>query len=249
MRPGSRRKSLEKLVPARLSRGDVRHAWKTFIWPRPWNTSRPGGSRRPTTRWAFAAPSAPPSSCRWSPGWSTNWNSISATRHFWGMDEWVDEQGKPVPTTHPLSFAKADMELCFHRIDRKLRIPPEHLHFPTGDLQAYSRTYDQVRCAVMQGGQGEVKHWAFNDPPKREGPIQSRPAVAGRISPALHPGDRFAPHDHHPERADLGGRPGVDGAHQGGDGRAGGNLEGGEGFHLAPRPPRQSLRHAADAPG
>src|SRR3954467_14675014 len=27
--------------------------------------------------------------------------------HFWGMDEWV-ENGKPVPTTHPLSFAKAD---------------------------------------------------------------------------------------------------------------------------------------------
>src|SRR5213594_3801478 len=32
--------------------------------------------------------------------------------HFWGMDEWV-EDGKPVPTTHPLSFARADMELCF----------------------------------------------------------------------------------------------------------------------------------------
>src|SRR3954469_10973162 len=34
---------------------------------------------------------------------------------FGGMDEWV-EDGKPVPTTHPLSFAKADMELCFNRI-------------------------------------------------------------------------------------------------------------------------------------
>src|SRR5690349_23143901 len=30
--------------------------------------------------------------------------------HFWGMDEWV-ENGQPVPTTHPLSFAKADMDL------------------------------------------------------------------------------------------------------------------------------------------
>jgi len=95
--------------------------------------------------------------------------------HFWGMDEWVDNEGTPVPTTHPLSFAKADMELCFNRIDPKLRMPESHLHFPTGDLDAYSRSYDDVRCLLMQGGQGEVKHWAFNDPPKREGDYQDEP--------------------------------------------------------------------------
>jgi glucosamine-6-phosphate deaminase len=27
----------------------------------------------------------------------------------------------------------------------------------------------------MQGGQGEVKHWAFNDPPKREGRYRDQP--------------------------------------------------------------------------
>src|ERR1043166_7776760 len=53
--------------------------------------------------------------------------------HFWGMDEWVDEQGHPVPTTHPLSFARADLELCFKRIKPGLRMPDAHLHFPTGD--------------------------------------------------------------------------------------------------------------------
>jgi len=95
--------------------------------------------------------------------------------HFWGMDEWVDDDGTPVPATHPLSFAKADMELCFNRIDPKLRMPDRHLHFPTGDLDAYSRSYDEVRCLLMQGGQGEVKHWAFNDPPKREGAYQDEP--------------------------------------------------------------------------
>ncbi|HUT88000.1 MAG TPA: glucosamine-6-phosphate isomerase [Thermoguttaceae bacterium] len=95
--------------------------------------------------------------------------------HFWGMDEWVDEDGVPVPTSHPLSFAKADMDLCFKRIQRKLRMPPSHLHFPTGDLDAYSGSYDQIRCVVMQGGQGEVKHWAFNDPPKRAGKYKDAP--------------------------------------------------------------------------
>ena len=97
-----------------------------------------------------------------------------AHAHFWGMDEWV-ENGRPVPISHPLSFAKADLDLCFRRIDPKLRMPDSHLHFPTGDLAAYSRSYDEVRCIVMQGGQGEVKHWAFNDPVRRTGAYADHP--------------------------------------------------------------------------
>ncbi len=93
--------------------------------------------------------------------------------HFWGMDEWI-ENDQPVPTDHPLSFAKADMDLCFNRIRPELCMPEANIHFPT-DLAAYSNSYDQVRCAVMQGGQGEVKHWAFNDPPKREGAYLDEP--------------------------------------------------------------------------
>jgi glucosamine-6-phosphate deaminase len=96
-----------------------------------------------------------------------------ADAHFWGMDEWI-EDGKPVPTNHPLSFAKADMQLCFNRIDKRLRMPVGNIRFPT-DLEAYSKSYDDVQCALMQGGQGEVKHWAFNDPPKREGAYVNDP--------------------------------------------------------------------------
>ena len=112
--------------------------------------------------------------------------------HFWGMDEWV-ENGAPVGTSHPLSFAKADKDLCFDRIHPSLRIPEENLHFPIGDLDAYSKSYDDIRCVVMQGGQGDVKHWAFNDPPKREGAYADTPpspeeyhALATRIVD-LHP--------------------------------------------------------------
>ena len=83
--------------------------------------------------------------------------------------------GKPVPIDHPLSFAKADLELCFNQIDKRLRMPNENLRFPTGDLKKYSRSYNEVRCVVMQGGQGEVKHWAFNDPPKRAGKFRNAP--------------------------------------------------------------------------
>ncbi|MDH4372619.1 MAG: glucosamine-6-phosphate isomerase [Verrucomicrobiota bacterium] len=95
--------------------------------------------------------------------------------HFWGMDEWVID-GKEAPATHPLSFEKADRELCFNRIARKQVMPDAHLHFPKADTRAYRASWDSgVRCAVMQGGQGDVKHWAFNDPVRRAGKYRNAP--------------------------------------------------------------------------
>jgi glucosamine-6-phosphate deaminase len=93
--------------------------------------------------------------------------------HFWGMDEWI-ENDKPVPMDHALSFAKADKELCFDRIKPNLRMPESHLRFPV-DLDSYSKSYDDIHCVLMQGGQGDVKHWAFNDPPKRESKYTDQP--------------------------------------------------------------------------
>jgi glucosamine-6-phosphate deaminase len=101
-------------------------------------------------------------------------NLGSLDAHFWGMDEWVLD-GQAVGLDHPLSFAKADKQLCFDRIDPRLQIPEANLHFPTGDLQKYSESFDQVACLLMQGGQGDVKHWAFNDPLKREGSHADEP--------------------------------------------------------------------------
>jgi len=100
--------------------------------------------------------------------------------YFWGMDEWFDPAtGKEVPVSHPLSFEKADREMCFNRIEKKLRIPDAHLHFPKADTSAYRSSWDAgVRCAVMQGGQGDVKHWAFNDPLPRHGKYKNKPPTA-----------------------------------------------------------------------
>jgi glucosamine-6-phosphate deaminase len=94
--------------------------------------------------------------------------------HFWGMDEWFID-GKEAPPDHPLSFEKADRELCFNRIKKNLVMPDENLHFPKADTNAYRKSWVGVRCAVMQGGQGDIKHWAFNDPPKREGKYTDDP--------------------------------------------------------------------------
>jgi glucosamine-6-phosphate deaminase len=95
--------------------------------------------------------------------------------HFWGMDEWFVD-GKELDASHPISFEKADRDLCFNRIDKKLRMPDSNLHFPKADTSKYIKSWESgVRCVVMQGGQGDTKHWAFNDPVHREGKYRDEP--------------------------------------------------------------------------
>jgi len=95
--------------------------------------------------------------------------------HFWGMDEWFDGTAE-VSVQHPLSFEKADREMCFDRIRRDLVMPGSNLHFPKADVAGFRSTWSAgVRCAVMQGGQGDIKHWAFNDPVKRCGLYEQAP--------------------------------------------------------------------------
>lgn len=95
--------------------------------------------------------------------------------HFWGMDEWFDGT-REVDVTHALSFERCDREMLFDRIRPELAMPESNLHFPKADTSAFSASWTSgVRCAVMQGGQGDIKHWAFNDPVKRAGAFQDAP--------------------------------------------------------------------------
>ena len=54
-------------------------------------------------------------------------------------------------------------------------MPDSQLHFPSHDTRIFTESWNDIRCAVMQGGQGDVKHWAFNDPLKREGTWKDEP--------------------------------------------------------------------------
>lgn len=95
--------------------------------------------------------------------------------HFWAMDEWF-MNNQDVPISHPLSFASTNIDLCFNRIRKELIMPNENLRFLRSDnIKEYSRSFDEINCLIMQGGQGEVKHWAFNDPVKREGRYKENP--------------------------------------------------------------------------
>ena len=92
--------------------------------------------------------------------------------HFWGMDEWCVD-GKEVDTDHPLSFERADREVL-GRIQKSKVMTDAHLHFPKADTQAFVQSWEGKRCA-SQGGQGDVKHWAFNDPLRRKGRYRNSP--------------------------------------------------------------------------
>ena len=66
------------------------------------------------------------------------------------MDEWVVD-GKEAPVEHPLSFKRADMELCFNRIRPELRMPEANLHFPAVDL---SDVPGQLAASPLRGHAG-----------------------------------------------------------------------------------------------
>ena len=67
------------------------------------------------------------------------------------------------------------MDLCFNKIEKHLQMPEANLHFPKADTSEYINSWNGVRCAVIQGGQGEIKHWAFNDPVRRDGQYKDAP--------------------------------------------------------------------------
>ena len=100
--------------------------------------------------------------------------------HFWGMDEWI-ENDKPVPIDHPLSFAKADMELCFNRIRPELQMPSQK-----HSLSRRARSvFAQLRRSALRGharraGRGETLGVQRSAQARRR--MEGRTAAAGKIS-------------------------------------------------------------------
>ena len=206
-------------IHQRLAAGDARQAGRHLRTDR---ADRAVAARGPAGQRARAQSASTATSGAWTSGPST------ATKR---------------PTISRSSFAKADMELCFNRIGPSCGCRERTCTFPRPTPDEYIASYDQARCVVMQGGQGEVKHWAFNDPPRREGQVQGRrrrrrPSIASSTTRIvdLHPmtiiqNARTSGGGVVTERADAG-------DHR----RAGRNVEGREGLDLARRQARQSVR-------
>ena len=223
--------------------------WRTSTWPRRWSTStawrqstadNPVGHLRPDRPDRAAAAGG---AARQRPG-----PRRSQHAHFWGMDEWVVD-GREVPPTHPLSLRQGRHGAVLQpHPPGAAHAARRNLHFPPATCRRTRRATTGVRCVVMQGGQGEVKHWAFNDPPRAQGQLQGRtrrrPQEYRKLGTRvvdLHPMTIIQNARTSRRRATSTCVP-TQAAHR----RAGRDLEGREGLHLAGRHARQPLRHAAD---
>ena len=141
----------------------------------------------------ICGPIGPPSTFRSSRGSSTS-SSSTCARGISG--EWTSgstSKGREVDLTHPLSFERADRELCFSRIRRALRMPDDDLHFPKADT-AHTASRGTPECGARSCRAGRAT--SSTGPSTIRCPTraaQGRTAGAGGVSAAatrvvdLHP--------------------------------------------------------------
>jgi glucosamine-6-phosphate deaminase len=86
---------------------------------------------------------------------------------FFGMDEWLDWQGRALPLEHAFSLEGAFQREFIALIEPGLRPRPENVIFPS--LQALDRPAEEMArrgpVAATFGGVGFQGHIAFNEPP------------------------------------------------------------------------------------
>jgi len=95
------------------------------------------------------------------------------------MDEYCDDDDRPIPETHPLSFRRQSKALFLDLIDRDLRMPDSQIVFPSPEnlerLPAMMESLGGI--AVCYGGLGIHGHVAFNEP--APGVKDSNPRIVG----------------------------------------------------------------------
>lgn len=91
------------------------------------------------------------------------------------MDEYLDDEDRWIPETHPLSFRGYMQRRFYDLLDPELAPPPEHRVFPDpGDLDAISRWIEQRGGVdICFGGIGINGHVAFNEPARSDDGVTS----------------------------------------------------------------------------
>jgi glucosamine-6-phosphate deaminase len=87
--------------------------------------------------------------------------------HVFAMDEFLDWQGRPIPSDSPLSFRGYLERELFGRLDADLRVPPEQRFYPhpfrIDEISEAIERAGGIDCCF--GGIGYHGHIAFNEPP------------------------------------------------------------------------------------
>ena len=178
-----RPEDLLTLGAARVPRRCSTTRSRTSTWPRRWNTSTPGGRRRPTIRPASAGRSGRRNNCRSSRGWSTR--SISTLRHCALLGH-----GR---------MGRSTAEKCRRRIRSASNAPTGTVLQPhparaadagrqsalsQGRRRRYRESYDAgaLRGDARRAGRSEAL--GVQRSAAARGQVQGRAAAAGRISQA-----------------------------------------------------------------
>jgi glucosamine-6-phosphate deaminase len=86
---------------------------------------------------------------------------------FFGMDEFLDWQGRPLPVEHPFSLEGTFRSAFLERVDAELRPENDDVIFPTP--LALDRSAEEIErrggVEATYGGVGFQGHVAFNEPP------------------------------------------------------------------------------------
>jgi glucosamine-6-phosphate deaminase len=87
------------------------------------------------------------------------------------MDEYLDDDGRNIPESHPLSFRKFMNETFFNLLPEADRPLPENIVFPDPDApEKVTELIDSIGGAdICWAGFGITGHVAFNDPPEMTG--------------------------------------------------------------------------------
>jgi glucosamine-6-phosphate deaminase len=87
------------------------------------------------------------------------------------MDEYLDENEKLIPLSHPLSFRRFMEETFFSHLDKNDRPLDENIIFPNPDEpEKVTKLIDSIGGAdICWAGFGITGHVAFNDPPQMTG--------------------------------------------------------------------------------
>ena len=85
---------------------------------------------------------------------------------FFFMDEYCDDNDRPIPETHPLSFRRQSGSLFFDLVHKDLLMPKEQIIFPSPEnLKDLPKMMESVGgIEVCYGGLGIHGHVAFNEP-------------------------------------------------------------------------------------
>jgi len=88
--------------------------------------------------------------------------------YIFAEDEWADQDGNIAPETYKAGFAHSMLNYFVYQIDEKLRMPMDHVYYPTNkNIKDYSKILRDIGeggADVCYTGPGWTGHAAFIDP-------------------------------------------------------------------------------------